>query len=227
MARPIIADMSDYRIAITSEFTGKRLLLFGARNHAGDVLVVVRGPARDVIMRKKEQLGGVWMNGQKVAFENVPYYYAITGSRPLAEMVDSPVFNDLQLGLGTLEFSANPPVGDLRKEEFRKAFIAYQQEKRRYQDYAKPLTFMGDTLFKTTISFPDTLPRGNYAVDIFLLDKGVVQAMQTLPIEVKKLGFDAFVFDAAHQYPWLYGLVAVAIAVGFGWLVSYLFTKVW
>lgn len=226
-AKPVIADMSDYRISITSDFTGKRLLLFGARNDFGDILVVVRGPKRSITIRKKEQFGGVWLNGQKVTFQDVPYYYAVAGSRPLAEMNISPAFKALQLGIPYIEFDTAQPVGRVRKQEFRDAFIEYQKAKRLYQDYARPLTFMASTLFKTVIQFPDTLPRGNYAVDIYLIADGVIQAMQTLPIEVKKVGFDAFVYDAAHQHEWLYGLFAVAIALGFGWLVSYLFTKVW
>ena len=51
-AKPVIADLSDYDIRIDSSFTGTSLLLFGARNEPGDVIVVVRGPKKKFVVQK-------------------------------------------------------------------------------------------------------------------------------------------------------------------------------
>ncbi len=226
-AKPIVADMSDYQIAISSDFTGKRILIFGARNDPGDVMIVVRGPTRDLTMRRKKQVAGIWINGAQAHFKNVPYFYAISGTRPVNELPPSPLYKMLNIGIDSIELYTSGSVGDKSLEEFRQAFFAQQKRQQLYQDFPNPLTFMGATLFKTVISFPDTLPRGDYAVDIYLLRDGAIQSMQSLPIRVEKVGFDAFVFDAAHRYSWLYGIVCVLVAVGFGWLVSFIFAKFW
>lgn len=227
-AKPLIADLSEYQIQIASNFAGKRILVFGARNDAGDVLVTVRGPSRNVTVQKKIQVAGMWLNGAQVKFSDVPYFYAISGTRTLPELTPSSLFSVLRIGAENLDFtSATARRNAALVPEFRNAYFAKQQESRLYQHFEQPFTFMGKTLFKTVISFPDTLPRGNYAVDVYLINNGVVQAMQSLQIVAEKIGFDAFVYDMAHGHAWLYGIVAVLIALGFGLLVSYIFTKVW
>lgn len=227
-AKPIIADMSEYQIAINSDFTGKRLLLFGARNDSGDVIVVVRGPNRNVTLHKKKRVAGIWLNGAQVKFSNIPYFYAVTGTRPIAELAPSAIYSILGIGVEHLDFaSATSQRNQSLVPEFRRAYFRHQEKEGLYQNFSRPLAFMGKTLFKTVIPFPDTLPRGNYTVDVYLINNGIIQSMQSLPIEVVKVGFDAFVYDMAHQHAWLYGIIAVLIAIGFGWLVSYIFTKVW
>src|SRR5271155_5038835 len=81
-AKPLVADLSQYRIEIDSSFTGTRLLLFGSRNDIGDIVIVVRGPERKFTVRRKERIAGVWMNHRERHFDDVPAYYAIATSKP-------------------------------------------------------------------------------------------------------------------------------------------------
>ncbi len=43
-AQPLVADLSRHFIAITSGFDGTEVLLFGAIDGEGDLVIVVRGP---------------------------------------------------------------------------------------------------------------------------------------------------------------------------------------
>ncbi|MFQ5959300.1 MAG: TIGR02186 family protein, partial [Alphaproteobacteria bacterium] len=43
-AEPLVADISKHRITIDSSFTGTDVLLFGAIDEKGDLVIVVRGP---------------------------------------------------------------------------------------------------------------------------------------------------------------------------------------
>ena len=89
----------------------------------------------------------------------------------------------------------------------------------------KPITIMGETLFKTAIYFPEKIPRGEYTAEVYLLRDGVVTAMQSTPLMVNKEGMDAFIYDLAHHYPMFYGIVSVLIALSFGWVASVAFRK--
>ena len=51
-ATPLVADLSDYLVAITTGFSGTNVLLFGAIDEPGDVVVVVRGSDRPVVSNK-------------------------------------------------------------------------------------------------------------------------------------------------------------------------------
>src|SRR5271170_765430 len=76
-AAPLVADLAQYRVDIDSGFNGTRIFLFGARNDNGDIVAVIRGPAKDYIVRKKEEVAGIWVNRQRMRFFGVPDFYAI------------------------------------------------------------------------------------------------------------------------------------------------------
>ena len=86
-AEDLVVDLSAPVVAITTGFTGADLLLFGVVGGAGDVVVVVRGPARDETVRRKKRIGGIWVNHAQITFEQVPSFYATAANRPLNEFV--------------------------------------------------------------------------------------------------------------------------------------------
>ena len=80
--------------------------------------------------------------------------------------------------------------------------------------------FLGERLFRTTITFPANVPTGTYLVEVFLVrDKDVVSG-QTTPLVVSKVGVDAAVFEFSTRQPGFYGAIAVLTAVVAGWLAS-------
>ena len=57
-AQAVVADLSDHLIAVTAGFSGTKLLLFGATDgEAADGIIVVRGPAEQVVVRRQDSLG--------------------------------------------------------------------------------------------------------------------------------------------------------------------------
>ena len=81
---PLVADLSNHLVAITTGFTGTDVLLFGATDGPGDIAVVVRGPAKDEVIRQKQRFGPIWANSNSVTFRDVPSYYRLASSRPLS-----------------------------------------------------------------------------------------------------------------------------------------------
>lgn len=225
-AAPVLADMSNYRITMDSTFNGTRLFVFGTREENGDVVVVVRGPTKNYVVRKKREIGGVWVNAERIKLFNTPDFYAIAASRPLHELTQHQhIFSQLQIGQENL--FASPFVGEESKtyNEFTQAFIRYQQKQRLYSFQPSPLTFMNETLFKTVIDFPDNIPPGTYNAEIYLLKENTIVGTQTLPIQVGKVGMDAFLYNYAHHRPFFYGLTAVVMALSAGWFAGRIFDK--
>src|SRR3546814_12770250 len=66
----LVPDVSSRAIEIQYSFTGEELLLFGAILYPGqrlpddraDIVVVLKGPVRPIILREKRGGGGVWAN---------------------------------------------------------------------------------------------------------------------------------------------------------------------
>lgn len=224
-ATPLVADLSNYRIDIDSGFNGTRIFLFGARNDNGDIVAVIRGPQKDYIVRKKEEIAGIWVNRDRMRFWGVPDFYAIATSKPLNEIEQTSLFR--QLGIGQENLLSPPPSPKSRTsfEQFADAFLRYQHERRLYMKEPDPVSFMGETLFKTVIEFPDDIPPGAYTAEIYLISDGEVVGMQSTPITVVKSGIDAFLFMYAHDYPALYGITAVVLALVIGWFAGRMFEK--
>jgi len=224
LAAPLVADLSNYRIDIDSSFNGTRIFLFGARNDNGDIVVVIRGPHKDYIVRKKEEIGGIWVNRDRMRFWNVPDFYAVAGARPLAEIGGDSLRR--QLGIGEDALLTLPPDATSRESAvpFADAFLRHQHGRGLYRTPGT-VSFMAETLFKTVIEFPDDIPPGNYTAEIYLVSDGAVAGMQSTPITVVKSGLDAFLYTYAHDHPAWYGIAAVMLALAAGWGASRIFEK--
>lgn len=222
---PVVADLSNYHIAIDSGFNGTRIFLFGARNDNGDIVVIVRGPNKNYMVRKKESIGGIWVNRQRMKFYNVPDFYAVASSKPLEDIAQAGLFEQLGIGQDTLLM---PPPNIRLKDsfsEFEAAFLRFQQRQGLYAGTSEKVNFMAETLFKTVVEFPDNIPSGTYTAEIYLISDGEVVGMQSTPIHVVKSGLDAAIYQFAHRQPAFYGLTAICLALFAGWAAGRLLGK--
>lgn len=230
-AKPLVADISSHNITIHSAFHGTQLMLFGARNDTGDVVVVVRGADRNAVVRRKERVGGIWINRTTEKFHNIPGFYAIQSSRPFKDIVKSRYFDALGIGdvhaISPLILSApTSKASTVQRDVFREALLHHLRKEDLYSDTIGEVTFIEETLFKTTIPFPDKTPRGTYTAEVYLFSDGELVGSYTAPIEVIKIGLDAYLFEAAHEHSILYGIAAVLIAISFGWLANEIFRRI-
>jgi uncharacterized protein (TIGR02186 family) len=218
---PLIADITTHFIAITTGFTGANMVLFGATDGTGDVVVIVSGPEHDVVVRRKSRVAGLWINTREVAFAGVPSFYFVYTGRPLDEIAPPPMQARLQIGLNNLPFE---PKGKRRAAaelgEFRAALLRERESEGLFGEDAGRVHFLGDRLFRADIALPANLPTGQYNVRIYLVKEGAEVAAQTSPLFVSQAGLDAEVDDFADRHALLYGIVAVACAAMAGWLAS-------
>ena len=96
-AQNLVADLSSDEVAITTGFTGTELLLFGASGAKGDIVVTVLGPRRSEIVRRKQRVAGIWVNGAEVTFEKTPAYYQLASNKPLKEIAAMEVLKKYQV----------------------------------------------------------------------------------------------------------------------------------
>jgi len=219
-AEALVADLTNHLIAITTGFTGASVVLFGAIDGPGDVAVVVRGPDREMAVRRKSRIAGIWVNSQEVIFANVPSFYFVAASRPLEEIVSPATAAFYRLGVTNLEMKPEGMTPPQVAEEFITALVRTQQRARLFPNSVSKVSFIGERLFRTTIEFPSNVPTGTYLVQVFLVRAKDVVGGQTTPLVVSKVGIDADVFGFAGRQPAVYGAIAVVIAMVAGWLAS-------
>ena len=221
------ADLSSHLIAISTDFTGTEVVLFGAIAEPGDVAVVVEGPPEQVVVRRKAQVAGIWMNRASMTFNNVPSFYSVATTRAIETFADETLLERQRIGIDYLRLDP-AESGDATAEEtalFREALIRAKQRDELYSTEAGQVTFRQTLLFRTTVSFPANVPTGQYRIRVILIRDGAVVDAQTTPLFVSKIGIGSLVFAFARDFAAAYGLAAVIIAVLAGWLTSLLFRR--
>lgn len=219
-------DLSENVVAITTGFVGSSLLLFGSAEGPGDVVVVVRGPLVDTVVRRQEKMAGIWTNRARVRFRRVPDFYAIASNRPMDEFLSRETRQAYQLGADHLELepeqllNSTDNVGD-----FRAALIRNKQQQMLYQAQPAIVQFVGNRLFRTRIQFPANVSVGTYGVDVYLFRNNRPSSVRTTLINVRKFGAEASIYDFAHRHALIYGMLAVLIAVVAGWLANLAFRR--
>ncbi len=226
-AKPLVTDISSHDITIHTAFEGTELMLFGARNDPGDIIVVVRGPERHATIRRKERVFGIWINRVTETISPVPAFYALASSRDFDQITKSIYFD--ALGIEPLSavtpFAPGQELAGPQRRVFSRALMRKMRQERLYGSAAGEVEFIGQTLFKTVIPFPDNMPRGDYTAETYLFSDGELAGVHTTPIHVYKSGLDAFLYDMATRYAYLYGIAAILIAAGAGWLANTIFRR--
>lgn len=222
----LVVDLSQPEVAITAGFAGSSLMLFGATAGQGDVVVVVRGPKRDTVVRKKQRVAGIWMNRDSVTFAAVPFYYAIASSRPLDEILNTAQLKKYRIGTDNMGLTvAGASVDKGAYGDYHQALVRNKQRLGLYAAERGHLDFRGNRLFRTQLWFPSNVTVGSYDIDTLLVRGGKVVETQTTQLNVHKVGIESKIFDFAHRHPLPYGVLAILIAAMAGWLASFIFRK--
>jgi uncharacterized protein (TIGR02186 family) len=223
-----VYDLSSRLIAITTAFVGTQVLLYGAvQESATEIAVVIRGPARDTTVRRKDRVGPIWINTHSLTFRAVPSFYMVAASKPPAKLASPGMLARHELGPDHLRLTPVDAEG-LDADEiaaFKEALIRRKQQAGLFSSEAATVSFLGDTLFRTRVVFPANVPPGNYQVQVLQLADGEVVGAQTSTLEIAKMGLEADLYDFALHRPAAYGLVSIVIALAAGWMANAVFRK--
>ena len=233
-AKPtLVPDVSARQIEIRYSFTGAQLLLFGAilyprgrvPEEQPDIAVVLRGPVQPILVREKEKIAGIWMNADSSRFRSAPSYYAVASSRPIKELLDERTAAIYEIGIGNLQLS--PGTGDIPEtaRRFEAGLLDLRTRAGLYSENAHGVEISEGVLYRARISIPSQVPVGTYTAETFLIQNGRVLAVATRDIQVGKSGFERWVSLVARRHEGLYGLAAVIMSVGLGWIAAMIFRR--
>ena len=229
-AEEIVADLSQNRVAITANFDGSEITIYGAVSRdsvAPDgelgVIVTIEGPSEPVIGRRKEKRLGIWVNTEALEVDAAPTFYAVATSGPFAQLLNETENLRFKISIPSAIRAVGvvDSVGDM--DSFLEALIRVRSAKNLYQLREDGVRVSGNTLFTTAIALPSNLTEGEYRARIFLTRNGAVVDNFETKIEVSKVGLERFLYNLAHDRPLIYGLLSLAIAIAAGWMASAFF----
>jgi uncharacterized protein (TIGR02186 family) len=222
----IQSDISTREISIQSNFTGVEIVLFGSIDFSKgpstderpyDVIMVIRGPNRPIVVRRKERIAGLWMNGASKTFRSVPGFYAVLASRPFRAIASEDTLKLLGIGFSNLDFGKTDE-GDAADDGFRTSLIRLRTEHGLFQESDDAIGFIGRSLFRGSVDLPVNVPIGRYTTQVFLFRDGKLLSQSQSSLQVHKVGFERLVYMLAFHYSFTYGLLAVLIAMSAGLL---------
>ena len=222
----IVLGLSSDQVAITATFDGDDILIFGAVKRVApaprpvplQVIITVSGPLRPFTVREAERHLGIWMNASAVEVDAAPTFYAVASTAPLDRILRDTEDLRHSISIPRAIRAIGNDVGN--REDFLDAMIRIRQEQGSYQVIEGGVDFEQETLFRTEIGLPANLTEGDYATRIYLTRDGEVVDSYETTIYVRKTGVERWLFTLAHEQPFLYGLLALALAIVAGWGAS-------
>ena len=155
------------------------------------------------------------MNRKAVTFENVPFYY----SYAVVDGVDLEKLKAANISIDSLSFESKA------KEETQGAFfdglVRQKQVQKLFPKAPEPIQFIEEGFFRTQFYIPSNVPTGVYTIKSLLLDeRGQVRDMHETSLNIAHVGASATIFNFAHDWSFLYGVLCVLFAVSVGWFAN-------
>ncbi|MEQ1494127.1 MAG: TIGR02186 family protein [Novosphingobium sp.] len=230
----LVPEISQHEVQVRQGFRGTELLLFGAiltpeGARAGqdyDIVVVLKGPTRSIILREKQRIAGIWVNADSTEFRSAPTFFAVASSKPIARIVDDKTAAIYELGLPWLQLS---PIGAYNPKEqarFSSGLVDLMQREGLYKDDPSGVKVSEQVLYQARIALPSSVQTGTYTAETFAVYQGRVVASAISRVVVKKQGFERGVAQFAEYNGFFYGLLAVVISVLMGFVAGRLFALI-
>ena len=229
----LVPDVSSRAIDIQYSFTGEELLLFGAILYPGqrlpddraDIVVVLKGPVRPIVLREKQRVAGIWVNASSIRLRTSPGFYAIGSSRPIDKLVDERTAAIFELGLANLSMSPTGFPEAKTLERFEAGLIDLYRRAGLFVENPASVEITEGVLYRARIPVPARVPVGTYRAETYLISRGRVLAVASRDVQIRKAGFERFVALAAERHGFLYGLSAVLLSLVLGYGASAIFRR--
>ena len=216
----VVAGLSSNRVAITTNFDGSEITIYGAIKRQSpipsdsrlEVAVTIEGPPRSVTIRRKSRKLGIWVNTESVVVGSAPSFYAVATTGPMSVILLPEEDARHRISVPTVMRSFARPVAVADPVEFTGAMMAIRIAEGTYQVDVGGVKLEDDTLFRADFHLPANLVEGAYKTRIFLLRDGRVIDSHSTPIHVQKVGLERWLYRLAFDHPFLYGIMSLVIA---------------
>lgn len=221
-AAEVALQTSPAAIAIDSLYNGENLTVTGEIPADSQLVIRLSGQPTTFHMKEKGKvLGVLWMNTDKVTFENAPAVFLVAASKDVPEQLRD------KLGVPGLGESIATTAKDAEKATLVAEFLKFQKSEKLYRENAGQVTLGPDAgdvrTFTAVLQLPSRLSPGHYMVQAFAVKDGAVAATGELDVKASFVGIPAFMADMAFNHGTLYGILASIIAILGGLVISQIF----
>jgi hypothetical protein len=215
-------------VPINTFFSGMLVRVVGEIPAGGNAVVEVIGKRIEEQVLRKGRHWDIWMNDGEIDIENSPSLY-------FALSTDSAGFSrwgaDAQYGYAALQEQASftgDTAGMTNSKVFQE-FVDLKEQENLYRLLPGSLKVSPSArnrmFVEGTFRIPSRVAPGDYRVRLSVVRDGRRLHSETAHLVIYMVGLPAFLASLARRHGALYGLLAIAIAVIFGFLVGVLFKR--
>lgn len=224
-------------VPVDSSFSGMRIFVFGSIDKADaldlvasnySIVVAVTGPRGDLVVRKKERTFGIWTNAHARTYSQVPGYYAVVSGRPLGEVADDQLLKDARLGIANIDYNLKSSGAEtfiLPEPDFSSALRRIRLDEELFSEKSGKVDYLGKSLFRARIELPANVPIGKHIATTYLFRDNQLLDQKSVNFDVRKVGFERWLYNLAYEQSLLYGLMAVLLAILTGWSANLVLRK--
>ncbi len=226
-APPVTLKLSPETIKMGAFYDGARLRMEGTAPSGSKVMIVLRGVSKDEVFNKKDRVGPIWINVDKVHVTGPPSLFLRFSSEDVHTFLDRQTIEAYALDElsirnrmhirtehGVRDPEALKVIGDqyldLKKKEGSYRRIADRVHVAEIGN--------GEARFTLEIGWPKLATPGSYQVEVYACRDDRIIGQSGAALQLVEVGFPAFMANAAREHPYGYGILAVILAViaGFG-----------
>jgi uncharacterized protein (TIGR02186 family) len=230
----VLTAASKNRIDIGLFYKGDRVHFFGVNPVPGSDLIIRLTAVKDEELKlsMKGRVGPFWMTVKQFAVTGAPFMYKIHASRPIKDIISDKTAQELELGFPAIKKRLQLHLirGESAPEDAEQVFTGLLKIKKdanlyNIEEGPERLEITEGRLFSHYFRFPPAATEGKYLVESFSFTNGELVGYGKDEINVSKVGLEAWLTNAAQNYPMAYGIGAVLFAIGAGLLVGMIFKK--
>lgn len=233
-SQKVLTAASKNKVEIGLFYKGDRIHFFGVNPVPGSDLIIRLTAAKDEELKLsvKGRVGPFWMTVKQYGVTGAPFMYKIHASRPIQDIISPETAKELELGFPALRKRMQMHL--IRGEEAPEdadlvfnGFLKIKKEANLYNIEEGPerLEITEGRLFSHYFRFPPAATEGKYLIESFSFSNGELVGYGKDEINITKVGLEAWLTNAAQNYPIVYGIGAVLFAIGAGLLVGMIFKK--
>jgi uncharacterized protein (TIGR02186 family) len=224
---PVTLKLSPETIEMGAFYNGARLRMEGMAPSGSQVMIVLRGVSKDEVFNRKDRVGPIWINVDKVHVTGPPSLFLRFSSEDVHTFLDRQTID--AYALDELSIRNRMQIRSehgLHDPEALKAigdhYIDLKKNDGSYRRIADRVRVVeignGESRYTLDIGWPKLATPGSYQVEVYACRDGRIVGQSGAALHLVEVGFPAFMANAAREHPYGYGILAVILAViaGFG-----------
>ena len=200
------------------------LILFGLTELDHEIIVIVRGPDKNLTVRNKKRILGFWFNTKSVTYLDVPKVYFISSNYEIKYILNEKELYEYEIGFDNIKLipkNQKDLFVDLTK--WNESIIRVQKQNNLYKQFN--LKYVDDKLFQTRLYFPSNIPTGKYIVTIYRIKDNKILSSNDKLIWINKSGIGNKIFLFAQNNSFFYGILTIIFAIILGISAATIFRR--